>query len=170
MGQNIKDVLVGEVLKAHGVQGELRVYPITHDSTRFKKLKELALSDGTTQEVFKITKAKVQQEMVYLTLEGISSRDAAEKYRGWKVYIDRSDVLPLKDRWYYFELEGLHVYEGEEYLGVLKRVLETGANDVYLVEGARGEICIPALKSVILNVDINAGRMEVKLPPGLLED
>jgi len=170
MDQKHKDVLVGEVLKPHGVRGNIKVYPITHDVKRFKKLKQVILSDGQTREEFKVTGVSVQSNLVFLALEGIDSRDMAEKYRGWKVYIDRKDVPPLPDGWYYFELEGLAVYDGEEYLGVLKQVLETGANDVYVVEGPKGEICIPALKSVVLNVDIPAGRMEVKLPPGLLED
>jgi 16S rRNA processing protein RimM len=70
----------------------------------------------------------------------------------------------------YFELEGMEVYEDNVLLGTLVRVLETGANDVYLVKGDKGEIYIPALKSVVLKVDVPAKRMDVALPPGLLDD
>jgi len=163
------EVLIGEVIKAHGVQGELKVYPITENPQRFKKLKEVILAQNQVQRRLNVLEAKVYKDEVYLTLEGINSRDEAEKLRGWSIKIDRSEVPPLKEGWYYFELEGMQVYEGETLLGTLTRVVQTGANDVYLVLGSKGEICIPALKSVVKNVDVLGKRMDVELPPGLLE-
>lgn len=163
------EVLIGEVIKPHGVQGELKVYPITDNPQRFKKLKEVILAQNQVQRRLNVLEAKVHKDEVYLTLEGINSRDEAEKLRGWSIKIDRSEVPPLKEGWYYFELEGMQVYEGETLLGTLTRVVPTGANDVYLVLGSKGEICIPALKSVVKNVDVPGKRMDVELPPGLLE-
>ena len=164
------EVLVGEILKAHGVKGELKVYPLTHDPRRFIHLQEVILTKGERHKRVKVLGVRVQPDFVYLTLDEINSMDEAEKYRGWEVRIDRSEVPPLKEGWYYFELEGLQVYDGERYLGTLTQVLETGANDVYLVKGPQGEICIPALKSVVKKVDIPGRRMDVILPPGLVED
>ncbi len=163
------EVLIGEVIKPHGVQGELKVHPITDNPQRFKKLKEVILVQNQVQRRLKLLDAKVQPDGVCLTLEGINSRDEADKFRGWSVKIDRSEVPPLKEGWYYFELEGMQVYEGETLLGTLTRVVQTGANDVYLVMGSKGEICIPALKSVVKNVNVPGRRMDVELPPGLLE-
>lgn len=163
------EVLIGEVMKPHGVQGELKVHPITDNSQRFKKLKEVILVQNQEQRRVKVLDAKVQPDGVCLSLEGINSRDEADKFRGWAVKIDRSEVPPLKEGWYYFELEGMQVYEEETLLGTLTRVVQTGANDVYLVMGSKGEICIPALKSVVKNVDVPGRRMDVELPPGLLE-
>jgi len=163
------EVLIGEVIKPHGIQGELKVYPITENPQRFKKLKEVILAQNQVQRRLNVLEAKVYKDEVYLTLEGINSRDEAEKLRGWSIKIDRSEVPPLKEGWYYFELEGMQVYEGETLLGTLTRVVQTGANDVYLVLGSKGEICIPALKSVVKNVDVPGKRMDVELPPGLLE-
>lgn len=163
-------VLIGEILKAHGVKGELKVYPLTHDPSRFKKLSRVILTQKEKTCSFPVSTARAQGGMVYLALEGISSAEEAEKYRGWEVRIDQSEVPPLKTGWYHFELEGMDVYAGEEHLGTLVSVMETGANDVYLVRGKRGEICIPALKSVVKTVDVPGKRMEVVLPPGLLED
>ena len=163
------NVLIGEVLRPQGFNGELKIYPLTTDPARFLKLQEVILRSGEIEKHFKIMAARVQKDLAFLTVEGIEGLEQAEKYRGWKVMIDRSDVAPLKEGWYYFELEGMQVYEGDVLLGTLSQVLETGANDVYLVKGPKGEICVPALKSVVLHVDVEAKRMDVALPPGLLE-
>ena len=164
------EVLIGEIIKPHGVQGELKVFPITHEPKRFRKLKEVTLAKDNLRKSFSILNVKVQEDAVYLVLEGINNRDSAEQYRGWRVMIDRTEVPPLKEGWYYFELEGIKVYEGDSFLGTLSQIIETGCNDVYLVKGPQGEICVPALKTVVKNVDIQARRMEVELPPGLVED
>lgn len=164
------EVLVGAVVKAHGVKGELKIYPLTHDPMRFKHLREIILTNGAAKQRFTVKNAVVQPDLVYLALDGIESMDEGEKYRGWEVRIDRSEVPPLAEGWYYFELEGLQVYEGERYLGILTQVLETGANDVYLVQGPLGEICVPALKTVVKKVDVAGRRMDVELPPGLVEE
>ncbi|HVJ47898.1 ribosome maturation factor RimM [Desulfitobacterium sp.] len=166
----MNEVLIGEVIKPHGVQGELKVYPITSNPQRFKSLEKVILEQAGVIRTFKVLKARVQQDEVYLTLEGIETREEAEKLRGVAVKIDRTDVPPLKEGWYYFELEGMQVFEGEVCLGVLTQVIETGSNDVYLVKGEKGEICVPALKSVVKKVDVPGRRMEVELPLGLLED
>lgn len=166
----MNEVLVGEVIKPHGVRGELKVYPITDNPQRFKKLEKVFLEQNGVLQPFNLLKVRVYQDEIYLTLEGIETREEAEKFRGSAVKIDRTNVPPLKEGWYYFELEGMQVFEGEVCLGVLSQVLQTGSNDVYLVKGERGEICIPALKSVVKKVDVPGRRMEVELPLGLLED
>lgn len=164
------EVLIGEVLRPHGLSGEFRVYPVTNNPKRFLKLQEVILRHGKTNQRFKVIKARLQMENVLLAVEGIDSPEQAEKYRGWEVRIDRSEVPPLKEGWYYFELEGMQVYQGEVLLGILSQVLETGANDVYIVKGNKGEeICVPALKSVVQHVDVPGKRMDVILPPGLLD-
>lgn len=163
------EVLIGEVLRPHGFSGELKIYPLTTDPERFLKLQEVILRNGEIDQHFKIITARVQMDLVFLTIEGIDSIDQAEKYRGCEVRINRSEVPPLKEGWYYFELEGMQVYEGDILLGTLSQVLETGANDVYLVKGTKGEICVPALKSVVKHVDVSGRRMDVILPPGLID-
>lgn len=105
-----------------------------------------------------------------MTLEGIATREDAEKIRGFEVRLDRSEIPPLQDRWYYFELEGMQVYENDILLGTLIRVQETGSNDIYIVRGEKTEFCVPALKNVVKKVDVPAKRMDVILPPGLLDD
>ena len=163
------DVLIGEVLRPQGFSGELKIYPLTTDAARFLKLQEITLKCGDIKKSFKIISARLHMDLVFLTIEGIEGVDQAEKYRGCEVLINRSEVPPLQEGWYYFELEGMKVYEEDVLLGTLSQVLETGANDVYLVKGTKGDICVPALKSVVLHVDVEGRRMDVILPPGLLE-
>ncbi|NLI91407.1 MAG: 16S rRNA processing protein RimM [Peptococcaceae bacterium] len=167
----METIVIGEVLKPQGVKGELKIYPLTDNVARFKRLKKIYLSDGKRELPYEIRGVRIDpKEMVFLKLNGIETPEEVEKFRGYQVRIDRTDVQPLKDRWYYFELEGMKVYEKGILLGTLTRVLETGANDIYLVQGEKGEICVPALKSVVMNVDVPGKRMDVELPPGLLED
>ena len=165
----MNEVLIGEVIKPHGVQGELKIHPITDNPQRFKTLKEVTLVQNQVRRRLNVLSANILPEGIILALEGIDTRDEAEKLRGWAIKIDRSEVPPLKEGWYYFELEGMRVYEGETLLGTLTQVIQTGANDVYLVKGPKGEICVPALKSVVKNVDVPGRRMNVELPPGLVE-
>lgn len=168
----MESVIIGEVLKPQGIKGELKIYPLTDNVDRFKKLKKVILSDGKKQDkCLKIQRVRIDPKgMVFISLEGIDTPEEAEKYRGFQVRVERSEVPPLEDRWYYFELEGMKVYENDILLGTLIRVQETGANDIYIVKGTKGEFCIPALKSVVKNVDVPGQRMDVILPPGLLDD
>jgi 16S rRNA processing protein RimM len=106
---------------------------------------------------------------VFFELEGIETREQSEKLRGYEVRVAKSEVPPLTEGWYYFELEGMQVYENNILLGTLSQVLETGSNDVYLISGPKGEFYIPALKSVVIKVDVPAKRMDVLLPEGLLD-
>lgn len=170
MEEILTKVLIGEILRPHGVHGQVKVYPITRDPRRYKKLKDVTLVNEDKNRLVHIVEARVQADNVYLSFEGIETVEDAEKLRGWKVYIDRTDVPPLAEGWYYFELEGMQVFEGDLLLGTLEKIVETGSNDVYVVRGEKGEICIPALKSVVKKVDVPARRMDVQLPPGLLED
>ena len=163
------EVLVGEVLRSHGAHGEFKVYPITHDPHRFQELSEVILVKGEVKKRFTVNSVRVQPDYVFLSLEGITTIEQANNFQGWEVRIDRSEVPPLAEGWYYFELEGMKVYEGLNCLGTIAQVIKTGANDVYLVKGSQGELCIPALKSVVKNVDVAEKRMEVVLPLGLLE-
>lgn len=166
----METILIGEVIKPHGIKGELKIYPITHDPARFKRLSQVILTRGELIKHVPVQKVRLDSGLVYLILEGINTIEEAEAYRGWEVRIERSDVPPLQEGWYYFELEGMEVYEQGIFLGTLISVLETGANDVYLIRGPQGEFYIPALKTVVKDVDVAGKRMEVTLPPGLLED
>jgi len=107
-----------------------------------------------------------------LKLGGCDDRNAAEGLRGLLVQVPVDDAVPLEEgEYYHFQIVGLRVEtDAGELLGRVVEVLETGANDVYVVRGPRGEVLLPAVESVVDVLDPAAGRMVVHLLPGMLEE
>lgn len=129
--------------------------------------------DGTEPRQMSFTLVSRQKEQIICRLGGIESREEAEKLRKMLLMIPREEAVQLPPGHYYvFDLVGLAVYtEDGEYLGRVKEVLQPGANDVYVVEAVAsdGDILLPAIRDVILDVDLSRGQMSVRLLPGLLD-
>ena len=163
---------VGVITSTHGVRGEVKVFPTTDDAARFKKLKQVILDTGKEDIELEITGVKFFKNMVILKFKGIDDMDAANKYRQKSLYVTRENAVKLRKNEYFIaDLIGLKVTsdEGEE-LGEIEDVLQTGANDVYIVKSESGEeILFPAIKECIKEVDIEAGTMLVHVLPGLRE-
>lgn len=159
---------IGVITSPHGVRGEVKVYPTTDSAERFAELKKLYV--GNEKREAGIQSVKFNKQMVILKLDLIPDRNAAETMRNIELFIDREAALPLaEDEYYIADLIGMEVFdENGSVVGTLTDVLETGANDVYVISGER-EILIPAIKQCILSTDINAKRMVVKLLPGLAD-
>ncbi len=160
---------VGRVLRPHGVHGELRVEVHTDDPERFGVYPQVYLGDSLTR--YRIKKYRLVQGAVLLFLHGIHTRDQAEQLRDQWIWIARADAMPLAEGEYYtYQVLGMRVVsdEGLE-LGQVTEILETGANDVYVVRGLRGEILLPVIAQVIVNVDLQTRQMTVHLLDGLLE-
>ena len=157
---------VGVVLRAHGWRGELRVQAFAEGAPNLQPGSCVHVA-GTPHRV---VRARFDRGAWLVTLEGVDSRDAAEALRGELVEVADEDLAPLEPGVYYVkDLVGLQVVtvEGDE-LGRLTEVLETGANDVYVVVGDRGEVLVPALQHVVVDVRLAEGVMKVDLPPGLV--
>lgn len=162
---------VGIISSTHGVRGEVKVFPTTDDVNRFKKLKEVLLDTGKEQLSMKIEHVKFFKQFVILKFEGIDNINEVEKYKGKSLYVTREHAVKLKkDEYYIADLIGICVSDesGEE-LGTLTDVMETGANDVYVIAMKDGrELLLPAIRQCILEVDIEQMRMKVHLLEGLL--
>ncbi len=157
-------VSVGRVSSVHGLQGELKVQSLTDFPNRFDKGARLWL-DGKPHVV---ERSRVQQSLVYLKLEGIDDRTIAETLRGKELQVPQAQPIYEKDRYYQHEIIGLDVVEADgSVLGKLFDVMATGANDVYVVRGERGELLLPAIDDVVTSIDPRAGRITVNLLPGL---
>ncbi len=163
---------VGVITTTHGIRGEVKVYPTTDDAMRFKKLKQVILDTGKEHIQLTITQVKFFKKLVILKFQGIDSINDIEMYKGKSLYVTRENAVKLKKNEFFIaDLIGLAVEtEDGEHLGELSDVLQTGANDVYVVkkEGLP-ELLIPAIKDCILNVDIESGTMRVRLLDGLRE-
>lgn len=163
---------VGAITSTHGVRGEVKVFPMTDDVKRFKKCKELILDTGKEKKTLEIENVKFFKQFVILKFKGYDSINEIEAYKGRPLYVTRENAVKLKkDEYFIADLIGLTVLDEEEKrLGILKDVIETGANDVYSVETDEGkEILLPAIKECILHIDIEKGQMHVHIMPGLLD-
>lgn len=162
---------VGVITGTHGIRGEVKVFPTTDDPARFKKLKKVFLDTGKEYLEMEIEQVKFFKQFAILKFKGYDSINEIEKYKKKSLLVDRAHAVKLKENEYFIaDLLGLEVYTDEEQLlGMLSDVLQTGANDVYVVkmEDDR-EVLIPAIRDCILSVDIEERRMKVHLLEGLL--
>ena len=162
------DVLIGVIVGAHGVRGELRVAPETDFPERFARLEQVSVAPpGAAPRLVKITAARshVGKGLVLLRLEGVDDRDAAEALRGAELRIPESDLTALPAGQYYeFQILGLPVVtEDGRDLGKIIDIIHTGANDVYETPLAM----IPAIDHIVREVDLEQGRVVVHWVEGL---
>lgn len=163
---------IGRVVRPHGVRGEVRAEVYTELPERFNWLDTLFLSrdpDDTAAQGVSVESTRFHKGYVLVKLGGIDSRNDAEMLRGMWLLVPIEEGIPLEeDEVYHFQLEGLAVYTDEgEHLGVLDEVLETGANEVFVVTNGPQELLLPNTEEVVLEVDWDARRMIVHLIPGL---
>ena len=167
----MEDLLqVGIITTTHGVRGEVKVFPTTDDPARFKKLKNVLLDTGKEKLSLEIAGVKFFKNMVNLKFKGIDNINDVEKYRKCALYVTRENAVALEENEYFIaDLIDMEVVtDEEERLGTLVDVMQTGANDVYVVKAESGEeILIPAIRDCIRSVDVEKGQMCIHLLPGL---
>ena len=169
----MEDLLqVGAITSTHGVRGEVKVFPTTDDVKRFKRLKEVILDTGREELTLEIEGVKFFKQFVILKFKGFDNINDIEKYKGKSLYVTRANAVRLrKDEYFIADLQGLKVVdeEGKEF-GILRDVMETGANDVYIIDMTDGRgVLIPAIKECVLEVDMEAGVMKIHVMDGLLD-
>lgn len=164
-------LLVGVITQTHGVRGEVKVFPTTDDVNRFKKLKQVILDTGKETMPLEIQSVKFFKQFVILKFKGIDNINDIEKYKRCSLYVTREHAVPLEeDEYFIADMIGMEVCtEDGNIFGTLKDVIETGANDVYVIENAEhGEVLVPAIKECIRSVDIEKGQMMIHLMDGLI--
>ena len=161
--------LLGEVVRPQGIRGEVKLRHYTDDPDRFLNLETAYIQkDGDYQPV-RVTGARVQKDDVYLTLEGVADRNAAEKLRGVKLWVDRAHARALDDDQVYIaDILGASAYDTQgRLLGKLTEVLTPGGVDVFVFSTPEGTLMVPALTDVLLTLDTDNGRItlnEERLP------
>lgn len=162
---------VGVITTTHGIRGEVKVFPTTNDPERFRKLKNVILASEKERFPAEIQGVRFSKQFVIVKFRGIDDINEVETYKGRQILVPREDAVRLeRDEYYIADLLGMDVVTDEGETGVLKDVIETGANEVYVVElDGFGEVLIPAIKDCILDVDVEAGSMRVHLLEGLKE-
>ncbi|MCI6886987.1 MAG: ribosome maturation factor RimM [Lachnospiraceae bacterium] len=163
---------VGVISSTHGVRGEVKVYPTTDDVNRFKKLKTVLLDTGREQMALHIESVKFFKNMVILKFKEFHDINEIEKYKGKDLLVTREQAVKLApNENFIVDLIGLKVVtdDGKEF-GTLKDVLQTGANDVYVIEDMEGkEYLFPAIPQCILDVNLEEQTVTVHIMEGLLD-
>ncbi len=164
---------VGMVIGVHGLKGDLKVRPETRDSEALLQAGQVFLRrPGAEMEAYRPARVAPHKGGFILRLAGLDDINSVERLVGCEVLmpLDQLSELPEGEN-YWYELKGLRVVDrrlGE--LGELAELFTTAAHDLYVVRGARGEVLIPAVRQFVLEVDLEAGRMLVDLPEGLVPE
>jgi 16S rRNA processing protein RimM len=159
---------VGQLRRPHGVRGEILMTVLTDFPERIKPKKRLFVGDQ--YEPLVVSSLRDHADGMLISFHGFDTPEAVGRFRNQYVFVAAADVPPLPDgEYYHHQLIGLQVLsESDEHLGTLTEILETGANDVYVVTDDTGkEILLPAIPAVILDIDVERGQMRVHLLPGL---
>ena len=168
----MEDLLqVGVITQTHGVRGEVKVFPTTDDPELFLDLKKVLLDTGRETLPLEIQSVKFFKQFVILKFKGIDNINDIERYKRCPLLVTREDAVELEeDEFFIADMIGMKVVteDGEEF-GTLKDVMETGANDVYIIDSdEHGEVLIPAIRECILDVDVEEQKMTIHLMDGLV--
>ena len=158
---------IGRVGRPFGLRGELKMQLLTDYGEQLYRLHTVYL--GPEAQPWKVEGIRLQKAAALLKLTGCDNRTDAEALRGALVQIPREDAVPLEeDEYYEHQIVGMTVVEEDgTLLGKVVEILSTGANDVYIVGGPDGNLLLPAIESVILEIDLDADRMVVHVMAGL---
>lgn len=162
---------VGGIASTHGIRGEVKVFPMTDDVTRFKKLKKCVIDTGKEQISVEIESCKFFKQFVILKFKGIDNINDVEQFKQCGLWIDKAAAVKLKkDEYFIGDMIGCNVINEENNaIGILTEVLTSKANDVYVVKTPDNkEILIPAIKQCILAVDLEQRFIKVHLLEGLV--
>jgi len=165
-------LIIGRILRPHGVRGEVRASVITELPERFEWLEHVYLAQSPEAKQPRrvaVEGVRFHQDHVLLKLAGVNSRDDAEVMRTLWLLVPESEGIPLEEgEFYLYHLDNLAVYtDSGEFLGRIVEVLETKAHDVFVVQGDGGELLLPDTDEVVKSIDLEAGRMTVHLIAGL---
>ena len=167
----MEDLLqVGVITTTHGIRGEVKVYPTTDEAHRFDYLESVLLDTGKELCELEIQRVKYFKQFVILKFRDVDNINDIEPYKGKSLYVTRDFAVPLEENEYYIaDLIDMDVFlEDGSLFGTLKDVMETGANDVYVIHTTdKKEVLVPAIKDCVKEVDVEQNKMIIHLLKGL---
>lgn len=168
--KNDNMMIIGRILGVHGIKGEIKVLPLTDDPERFFDLETIKISKDKKWVDYTITGQRLHKNNVIIFLDGIKTRNDAETLMGQLIAIDRELAVDLSEDEYFIEdLLGFTVYNGDEILGKLTDIMQTGGIDVYIITGGKKTYCIPARKIYFEDFNFKERRINGKIPQEILE-
>ncbi len=165
-------VPLGKVLKVHGIRGKVKVTPFGETLEQLERGRTVYFRDPEQRwRPLVIEKVQRQPKSLIISFRGVWNRDQAEVLRGKKIYLPVSQLPELEEgEYYHYQLIGLQVIDVHgEVLGKLTEIIITGSIDVYVVKKRDTEVLIPALESVIKEVNLHEKKMVVDIPEGLMD-
>ena len=154
--QSAAEIIVGKVGAPRGLDGTVRIIPLTDFDGRFDALEKISVGG----KIFTIEAVKHIGEQLFIKFTGVDSREVAKTLTNKFLTVDRADAAPLADgEFYTFDIIGCEVFDGDKKIGTVTNVLKTGSNDVLEIDG---KTLIPALKSVVRSIDIAAKKIGVR--------
>ncbi|GMQ78649.1 MAG: ribosome maturation factor RimM [Anaerolineae bacterium] len=162
-------LVIGRVIRPHGIRGDLRVESHTDDLERFSWIEKVYLNEDDGEPLL-VENVRFHQKRVLLKLKGVEDRNAAESLRHSWLYIPMDEVVPLEeDEYFLFQLIGLKVVnQNGDVLGEVSDVLETKANNVFIVKDNEHEHLIPDIPDVIREINFTKNIIKIYELPGLI--
>ena len=165
-------LLVGNVIKPHGFKGLIRVWSYSRSINSFLHSGTVFFKQDNQEPVkFKVLDVKPHKNIFLMNVEGIDTFEEADNFRGADIFVEKDHLTKNgDDEYYWFELIDLKVYlDTGKYLGIIKEIIPTGSNDVYVVKQNDSEFLIPAIYDVVKKIDLNKGEMIITAIDGLLD-
>jgi 16S rRNA processing protein RimM len=167
---DVRFLVVGRILGAAGLSGEVRAQILTDFPNRFQHLSAIHLGDNLRP--YRVESVKLDGATVILKLAGVDDPATAQALRNADLQVPIEEAVTLEpDQYYWHQIEGLEVWTDQGVvLGRVNEVLRTGSNDVYVVRTGARELLLPAIDEVIREVDLPNRRLVVHLIPGLVDE
>jgi 16S rRNA processing protein RimM len=164
-------VTIGQIIRVRGLRGEMVVLPLTHDLKRYFRLNKVTVAKEAKSGQFKVEGVREFKDKVLLRLKDVDDPEKAHELVGGFLEIEKDELVKLPPGCYFvFDIIGLEVVttEGRK-IGRVKEVMSLPGNDLYVVQGQGKRYDIPAVKEIVMKVDLKKGRMIIRPPEGLLE-
>ena len=163
---------IGQIVSTHGIRGEVRVNPWCDTPEFMKKFKTLYF-DKNGEKSVKITSCRPHGNVVIMKLDSIDTVEDAQKLRNKTLYMNRKDAKLNKGDWFIQDLIGCTVFDADDnskQYGKLTNVAQTGANDIWFIENNGKEYIIPAIKDVVINVDVEIESVFIRPLRGIFDE
>lgn len=162
-------LLIGKVIRPHGIGGLLKISSYAQSPETFRNAGAVYLGSGSgALSEYRVSSIKPQKNSFLLKLEGVNTLEESEPYRGADIYI-KKEHLSRKEagEYFWFELIGIKAYSTKgEWIGTVKHILSARSNDVYVIEGEKKEILVPATHSAVREIDLENQRMIISETEG----
>ena len=170
-GSSDKLLVLGKVIRPHGLEGLLRVWSYAPSEASFIDAEEIHLRHVSGKlHGYRVLSVSPHKNVLLMNLEGVNSVDQAEEFRGAEVLVRSEAVTREEGEYFWHELIGLKVFlDTGDYIGAISRIIPAGSNEIYVVGTGKKEIFLPATNEVVKEIDLEKGKMTVSAMEGLLD-